>query len=55
MRLLFACLLALFTVASAPVAFAQRAAIDFDIFDKSDFEAQLKSGKPVIVHVNTTW
>ncbi len=40
------------TLAAFPAAAQQ---IEFDIYDKSDFDRQLASGKPVIVHVNTTW
>jgi hypothetical protein len=29
--------------------------VEFDIYDKSDFDKQLASNKSVIVHVNTTW
>ena len=39
-------------LAAAPATAQQ---IEFDIYDKSDFDKQLASGKPVIVHVNTTW
>lgn len=42
----------LLTLAAVPAAAQQ---IEFDIYDKSDFDKQLASGKPVIVHVNTTW
>jgi hypothetical protein len=47
-------LLALFAVTAPPVAMAQ-SSIEFDIYDKSDFDALLKKGQPVVVHVNTTW
>ncbi len=40
------------SLAALPAAAQQ---IEFDIYDKSDFDRQLASGKPVIVHVNTTW
>jgi hypothetical protein len=52
MKTIFALVLALFAVA-APPAVAQQ--VEFDIYDKSDFDKALASGKPIIVHVNTTW
>lgn len=45
-------LAAMLALAAAP-AVAQQ--IEFDIYDKSDFDKLLASRKPVIVHVNTTW
>ena len=45
--------LALLLAFSAAPAGAQQ--IEFDIYDKSDFDRLLASNKPVIVHVNTTW
>lgn len=47
-------LLTLFAVAAPPAAMAQTQ-IEFDIYDKSDFDGLLKKGQPVVVHVNTTW
>ncbi|MGL5113970.1 MAG: hypothetical protein ACRC7G_00530 [Beijerinckiaceae bacterium] len=44
--------LALLAFTAVPAA-AQR--IEYDIYDKSDFDKKLASGKPVVVHVNTTW
>jgi uncharacterized protein YcfL len=52
MKKLFALVLALFALTAVP-AMAQQ--VEFDIYDKSDFNKQLASNKPVIVHVNTTW
>jgi hypothetical protein len=52
MKTIFALMLALFAVV-APPAMAQQ--IEYDIYDKSDFDKALASGKPMIVHVNTTW
>jgi hypothetical protein len=52
MRKLLMLALALFAFAAVPAA-AQR--IEYDIYDKSDFDKLLASGKPVVVHVNTTW
>jgi hypothetical protein len=47
-------LLAFFALTAPPAAMAQ-SRIEFDIYDKSDFDALLKKGQPVVVHVNTTW
>jgi hypothetical protein len=55
MRLLMAFLLALFAFAAPQAGMAQSPRIEFDIYDKSDFDALLKKGQPVVVHVNTTW
>jgi hypothetical protein len=52
MKIIFGLMLALFAVTAAP-AVAQQ--IEYDIYDKSDFDKALASGKPIIVHVNTTW
>jgi hypothetical protein len=52
MKKLIALALALFAFMAVP-AMAQQ--VEFDIYDKSDFDKQLASNKPVIVHVNTTW
>ena len=45
-------LAAMLALSAAP-AMAQL--IEYDIYDKSDFDKQLASGRPLIVHVNTTW
>ncbi len=52
MNKFFALMLAFFAFMAVP-AFAQQ--VEFDIYDKSDFDKQLASKKPVVVHVNTTW
>jgi hypothetical protein len=52
MNKLFALALALFAFMAVPVVAQQ---VEFDIYDKSDFDKQLASKKPVVVHVNTTW
>jgi hypothetical protein len=52
MKKLLALALALFAWMAVP-AMAQQ--VEFDIYDKSDFDKQLASNQPVIVHVNTTW
>jgi hypothetical protein len=49
----FIALVMLFFAAVASPALAQ--IIEYDIYDKSDFDKQLATNKPVIVHVNTTW
>jgi hypothetical protein len=55
MRVLMAFLLAFFALAAPSAVMAQSPRIEFDIYDKSDFDALLKKGQPVVVHVNTTW
>jgi hypothetical protein len=52
MKKLLALVMLVFAFAASP-ALAQN--IEFDIYDKWDFDKQLASNKPVIVHVNTTW
>jgi hypothetical protein len=52
MRKFLALALALFALMAIP-AMAQQ--VEFDIYDKSDFDKQLATKKPVVVHVNTTW
>ncbi|MGL4635644.1 MAG: hypothetical protein ACRCWF_06675 [Beijerinckiaceae bacterium] len=52
MKKFFALVFAVFAFLAAP-AIAQQ--VEFDIYDKSDFDKQLASKKPVVVHVNTTW
>ena len=52
MKKLLALAFALFAVAALPAKAQQ---VEFDIYDKSDFNKQLASNKPVIVHINTTW
>jgi hypothetical protein len=52
MKKMIAVVLALFAFMAVP-AMAQQ--VEFDIYDKSDFNKQLATNAPVIVHVNTTW
>jgi hypothetical protein len=52
MKKLLALVMLVFAFAVSP-ALAQN--VEFDIYDKSDFDKQLASNKPVIVHINTTW
>jgi thioredoxin 1 len=52
MKKLLALVFALFALTAMPAKAQQ---IEFDIYDKSDFDKQLASNKPVIVHINTTW
>jgi hypothetical protein len=52
MKPLITMALALFALMAAP-AMAQQ--IEYDIYDRSDFDKQLAAKQPVIVHVNTTW
>jgi hypothetical protein len=52
MKKLLALVMLVFAFAASP-AMAQN--VEFDIYDKADFDKQLASNKPVIVHVNTTW
>ncbi len=44
-------LLAVFALAALPFT----AAFSFDAYKKDAFEAALKSGSPVIVHVHAEW